>query len=69
MAQIDRVANYLAKNNTGRGVTASRVASDTKVPRDSVMKRIYDLRQEGYTIYSNVRTVQGKRKTFYRFAD
>lgn len=68
MSQINRVVSYLARNNQGRGVTASKIASDTKVPRKSVVNRISDLRSEGYQIYSNVRMVNGKRKIFYRLA-
>jgi hypothetical protein len=45
------------------------VSKATGVPRDSVLKRISDLRvAEGKTIYSNVRMVNGERKIYYRFA-
>lgn len=69
MAQIHKVAKYLRRNNQGKGVTASQIAKFTGVPRDSVMKRISDLRVvEGKTIYSNVRMVNGQRKIYYRIA-
>lgn len=67
MAYIDRVFNYLSKRPASPGVTASRIASDTKVPRKTVMNRIYDLRDEGFRIYSNKRTVNGKTKIYYRY--
>jgi biotin operon repressor len=47
-------------------VTASRIASDTKVPRGTVMKRISDLRAEGFQIYSNRRMVNGRQVLYYR---
>lgn len=69
MSQRSKVAKFLRRNNQGKGVTASMVAKFTGVPRDSVMKRISDLRiLEGKTIYSNVRMVNGQRKIYYRFA-
>ena len=69
MSQLSKVAKVLRSNNTGKGVTASMVAKATGVPRDSVLKRISDLRvAEGKTIYSNVRMVNGERKIYYRFA-
>lgn len=69
MAYIDRVFNYLSKRPKSPGVTASRIASDTKVPRKTVMNRIYDLRSEGVRIYSNKRTVNGQTKIYYRYGD
>ena len=66
MAYIDRVANYLARRPASPGVTASRIASDTKVPRKTVINRISDLRAEGFQIYSNRRTVRGKEVLYYR---
>jgi len=67
--QIDKVYNYLADNNRGAGVTASRIAKFTHVPRANVIARIADLRNiEGVKIFSNPRTVNGKRKIYYRMA-
>jgi biotin operon repressor len=65
MTQIEKVANYLSRNTTSPGVTASKIASDTKVPRENVIKRISDLRNEGYTIFSNKRTLKNGRKALY----
>ena len=68
MSQINRVENYLYRHGqSGRGFTASKIASDTKVPRESVLKRISDLRTEGARIYTNTRMVNGQRRYFYRF--
>jgi biotin operon repressor len=66
MAYIDRVFNYLARRPASPGVTASRIASDTKVPRKTVMNRISDLRSEGHRIYSNRRQVNGREVLYYR---
>ena len=64
--QIDRIARVLSQNNTGSGIAPARVAKLANVPREAVAKRVSDLRQEGVTIYSNYRTVNGARKLFYR---
>jgi biotin operon repressor len=69
MSQLSKVAKFLRRNNVGKGVTASMIAKATGVPRDSVLKRISDLRTEGKTIYSNMRKVNGARKIYYRIAD
>lgn len=68
MSQIDRIASVLAKNTKGAGITVSQVAKLARVPRESVSKRIHDLRTEGYAIYSNYRNVNGERKLYYRMA-
>jgi hypothetical protein len=67
MSQLSKVAKFLRRNNDGKGVTASMIAKYTGVPRDSVLKRISDLRNvEGETIYSNLRIVNGAKKIYYR---
>ena len=68
MSQIDKIAKVLARHNTGDGITASKVAKLARVPRENVAKRVYDLRTEGFRIYSNYRKVNGKRKLYYRMA-
>lgn len=69
MSQLTRVAKHLRRNTNGAGISAARLAKLAGVPRDSVYKRVYDLRvNEGKEIYSNYRTVNGKRKMFYRIA-
>lgn len=69
MTQLSKVAKVLRRNSTGRGITAAQVARLSGVPKESVYKRVYDLRAlEGKTIYSNYRNVNGTRKMFYRFA-
>lgn len=68
MSQLTRIAKALRSNNTGAGITAAKVAKLAGVPKDTVYKRVSDLRLlEGRTIYSNYRTVNGKRKMYYRF--
>lgn len=69
MSQLSKVANVLRKNNKGSGITVAQIAKLTGVPKDSVYKRIYDLRvNEDHRIYSNYRNVNGKRKMYYRLA-
>lgn len=64
--QIEKVESLLRKYNTG--ITASKLASLARIPRESVSKRVYDLR-ETYKILTSYRTVNGKRTAFYRFAN
>lgn len=69
MSQLTRVAKYLRRNNTGKGISAVKLAYLTGMPVESVAKRVSDLRNvEGHTIYSNVRIVNGMRKMLYRIA-
>jgi hypothetical protein len=65
--QIEKIENVLLKHNTGAGITADSVARIARVPRESVSKRVADLR-EYYNIYTNYRMVDGKRTAFYRLA-
>lgn len=65
--QIEKIEAVLRKHNTGAGITADKVASLARVPRENVSKRVSDLR-EMYNIYTNYRDVAGKRTAFYRFA-
>lgn len=66
--QIEKIENVLLKHNTGPGITAESVARIARVPRESVAKRVADLR-EYYNIYTNYRMVDGKRTAFYRLAN
>ena len=66
--QIEKIENVLLKHNTGPGITAEAVAKIARVPRESVAKRVSDLR-EFYNIYTNYRMVDGKRTAFYRLAN
>lgn len=69
MSQIRKVAKVLRQNNKGAGITVAQIAKLTGVPKQSVYKRVYDLREnEGHRIYSNFRNVNGRRKMYYRFA-
>ena len=69
MSQLSKVAKALRQNNKGAGITVAQITRLTGVPKSSVSKRVYDLRTvEGKTIYSNFRTVNGKRKMYYRIA-
>ena len=64
MSQVERVMTQLAKNTKGSGITVNALASRARVPRDSVYKRIHDLRNEGFRIFTN----QKNGKTYYRLA-
>lgn len=69
MSQLTRVAKFLRRNTEGAGITVAKLSKLAGVPKDNVYKRIYDLRvNEGKAIYSNYRTVNGKRKMYYRIA-
>ena len=69
MSQLTRIAKVLRRNTTGPGITPRQVAKLANVPVEAVYKRVSDLRiLEGRQIFSNHRTVNGKRKMFYRFA-
>lgn len=69
MSQLSKVAKHLRRHNTGPGITVAKLSKLAGVPKESVYKRIHDLRTlEGHTIYSNYRNVKGERKLFYRIA-
>lgn len=69
MSQLTKVAKYLRRNTEGAGISPANLARLAGVPRESVYKRVHDLRVlEGREIYSNYRTVKGRRKMFYRIA-
>lgn len=68
MSQIDKIVTVLASNRKSPGLTASMIAKKGSVPRSNIAKRVHDLRNEGYTIYTNYRKVNGKRKAYYRMA-
>lgn len=69
-SKIDRVANALTRATFTQspGVTVSQLAKAARVDKDTVYKRVHDLRAEGMKIYTNFRTVNGERKTYYRAA-
>lgn len=62
MSQLSRVAKQLRKNTEYPGISINLLASRVGAPRESVAKRVYDLREEGRTIYTNKRD----GKVFYR---
>ena len=65
--QIEKIETALKNHNTGPGISLDSLAKMTRVPRESVAKRVYDLRED-YTIFSNYRDVKGKKTLFYRLA-
>lgn len=67
MSHLSRVAKHLRRNTTGPGITPGKLAFLAGIPKNAVYKRVSDLRViEGKEIFSNFRTVNGKRKMFYR---
>jgi DNA-binding Lrp family transcriptional regulator len=67
--QLRRIAKQLRRNNRGPGITVAKLAKLANVSKDTVYKRVHDLRQEpGRVIYSNYRVVNGERKLYYRIA-
>jgi transposase len=69
MSQLERITKVLSKKGTGQGLTAEAIAKAAGVSKDTVYKRIYDLRNvEGRKVYSNFRNVKGQRTMFYRLA-
>lgn len=68
MSQIDKIVRVLANNADSRYMTASMVAKWAHVPRESVAKRVHDLRNSGFEIDTCYRNVNGKRKAYYRLA-
>lgn len=69
MSQLTKVAKYLRQNTEGPGITPRKLASLARVPKESVYKRVHDLRVlEGREIYSNTRVINGRRQMFYRIA-
>jgi len=69
MSQLTRIAKHLRRNTSGPGITPGRLAFLAGVPKNTVYRRVSDLRLiEGKEIYSNFRTVNGKKKMFYRIA-
>jgi biotin operon repressor len=69
MSQLANVAKHLRKNTSGAGITPQKLAKLAGVSKETVYKRISDLRNmEGHTIYSNYRNVNGQRQLFYRMA-
>lgn len=68
MSDATRVEKYLRRNTKTPGITPAKLARLTGLTKDSVYKRVGDLRESGLPIYSNYRTVKGKRTMFYRIA-
>lgn len=67
--QLARIAKVLRRNSKHPGITPSKLAKLAGVSKETVYKRVADLRQEsGRVLYSNFRTVNGSRKMYYRLA-
>jgi hypothetical protein len=66
--QVEKIESILLRHTATPGITADSVARMARIPRESVAKRVADLR-EFYDIYTNYRMVDGKRTAFYRLAN
>lgn len=60
-SQKDTLLKLLKKNRKGV-TTAQAQRRGVNEPR----KRVYDLRVEGYRVYTDVRKVRGETETYYR---
>ena len=70
MTQKQKIFNALSTQGTQYpGITIRRLADRAGVPLDNVFKRVHDLRNEGWAIYTNSRKVNGRRVNYYRLAD
>ena len=64
-SQKERVLTALARaGKSYPGITISAVAKRANTPRANVMKRVYDLRNEGFNIETNVEN----QKVYYSLA-
>lgn len=68
MTQLEKVEKYLRQNNKGKGITVAALSRVTHVPKDSVYRRVYELRAAGHAIYTNTRRINGSKKYYYRLA-
>jgi len=59
--QLDKIVNFLV---TGNQLTKTEARKRLGVRR--LAARIFDLRNEGYIIYTNTGTVRGRKVTQYR---
>lgn len=65
MSMKDTIRSVLVHRGEQR--TAAQMAAQLRTTKQSVISRISELRDEGYTIYANKRTdTKGRTKTFYR---
>lgn len=69
MSQMSKVAKAIRQNKKSSGITAAQIARRAGMTKESVHKRVYDLRTIfGLNITSDYRIVNGKRKVYYTFA-
>lgn len=69
MSQLSKVAKVLRQNTEVPGVTPAKIARLSGIPKRAVYRRVHELRTlEGKEIYSNFRTIRGKKVMFYRIA-
>jgi Mn-dependent DtxR family transcriptional regulator len=66
MTQPERISKVLSRNTKGAGITAARLAKLAKVSPSNIYKRVSELRDAGFVIHKNYRTVNGKRMVYYR---
>lgn len=59
--QLNKIVRFLSRGNQISSAVAERKFGVRRLPA-----RIYDLRQEGFKIYTNTKRVSGRNVTFYR---
>ena len=68
MSQLSKIEKHLQKH-AKTGISPKKLASLSRIPVQSVYKRVYDLRVvEGVKVKSSYRNVNGQRKMFYSIA-
>lgn len=64
-----RILKHLSQESRkGKGTTVASLSKHTGVPKISIYRRVRDLREDGYSIHTSVKLVNGKRKSYYRLA-
>lgn len=66
-SQVSKILNFLAKTTSVPGKLNNQVAKKT-LGVTRLAARIHDIRNLGFTVYSNPRKVNGETVTFYRLA-
>ncbi len=67
MTDMSKIAGVLLLSKDRLGVSSEVLAEKSGVNRDSIRKRIHELRtKKGLMIYTHQRKVNGETKYFYR---
>jgi biotin operon repressor len=64
LTHSQKIQNLLNKKRDW--VSVASIANQLRIPRDSVRKRVYDLRADGMRIDTTFKIVKGERKAYYK---